>query len=667
MAVAMAQPQTPTAAIANSLQVLTGLAVVACLYFARDIFVPLALGLLLTFLLGPVVSRLQKVGLPKVIAIVATALLAFVVLGFCFALIGREVSSLVADLPQYKQELVGKARTLAGMTSEVGGSIDKLAEEVGEALDNAESTPVTDGDPGNDQTEWLTDFFGDSDAKNNDGKTSKSPLYVKQVSTATPFLAWATTAGSLLGPLGTAGLVSVFSLFLLFHREDLRDRLITAVSRGNYVTTTEALDEAAARISRYLVAQSSINATYGIVLAIGLWTIGQTLTENGFPNALLWGLLATLLRFIPYLGPVLAAIFPIAISLAVFPGYAVVIAVAILIISMELICNNLIEPWLYGSSTGISAIAVIVAAVFWGWLWGPVGLLLSTPLTVCLVVLGSHVPRFKIFAILLGQVAPVREWVRVYQRLLAEDEHAAADLVKQSCENVGFDRTCDTIILPVIKRIRRDFSDEELSGKRSHVLLFMVERLIANLTQHVECSDSDRNSLDVAEPQPSKARVLVLNSHHFCESFVANLMRMQAGNQYQVETCDCDESVDGLAESLANQHPRVVVINVLPPGGFAQAKYLCTQVRESGYRGPIIVACLGRFKNFDQLFVKFRRAGATRVTTSFSQTVSKLERLTTDLKISSVDRIEGAAVRQNETSPQLETSKEHFECRPFLS
>ena len=350
----MSQRKSELAAIASVAQLLAVVLAVGALYFGRDVFIPLALGLLLSFLLSPIVNRLQRWGVNNVVAVGATAALTFLFLGAGFSIVGREISKLVSELPQHKGELIAKARGLAGMTTGVGGSLDELASEVTDAIEQSDpktkKAPATQG--------WMDRVFPTESTEgkvvSNDGSSSKSPLFVKQVEKDLPLSSWATTAGTVLGPLGTAGLVSVFALFLLIHREDLRDRVIAVISHGNYVTTTEALDEAGNRISRYLIAQTIVNTSYGFVLGIGLAIIGGTMTPNGsFPNALLWGVLATCLRFVPYVGPVAAAIFPLVIALSVFPGYSVFIAVLGLIIVLELLSNNVLEPWLYGASTGI--------------------------------------------------------------------------------------------------------------------------------------------------------------------------------------------------------------------------------------------------------------------------------------------------------------------------
>lgn len=624
----MAQPKSDLATITAVAQWFAVVLTVTALYFARDVFIPLALGLLLSFLLSPVVDRLQRWRVPNVAAVVMTASLAFLILAGGFTLLGRELSSLVANLPQHKGELITKARSVAGMTSGMGGSLDELADEMSEAMEEVAEKELAD-QPEPTFFERITNqvFPATGDVKDklpNDGASIQSPLYVQEVKDDLPLASWASSAGTILGPFATAGLVSVFALFMLIHREDLRDRIIAAVSHGDYVTTTEALDEAAGRISRYLVAQTIVNTSYGVVLTLGLALIGASMTQVGtFPNAILWGVLATCLRFIPYVGPISAAVFPLAIALSVFPGYGVVLAVLALIIAMELISNNVLEPWLYGASTGISAVAVIVAAVFWGWLWGPVGLLLSTPLTVCLVVLGRYVPRFKIVSTLFGENVEIKTSMRFYQRLLAGDEHRAWELLRETYDRSNFDQTCDEVLIPALKRIRIDHDAEHLTDADTSRLLAMIGGQSAKLREHL---------LPDEESQETDGLPLVVgcSSHHFSEMLVLNLLRTGGtgvtaddGN-YQLRSVDEETLPEEIGRQILAEVPGVVIIVVLPPGGFAQARYLCKRIRTEGYVGPVIVSCLGKFKNFDRLFVKFRKAGATSMTTSFSQTHAKI-------------------------------------------
>jgi predicted PurR-regulated permease PerM len=654
----MSHTKTDLAVIASVARWLAIVLFVAALYWAKDIFIPLALGLLLSFLLSPAVNRLQRLGLSNLLAIIFTATLAFALLAGGFMLIGRELSNLVGDLPKYKHELVAKARSVAGLTTRMGGDLDELASEVAEAMDSAPD--VNQLKNASLLQRWTDELFPMSAQQSrpqaNDGSTSKSPLFVQTVAQDLPLHTWATTAGSVLGPLATAGLVTVFALFMLVHREDLRERFMAVISHKNYVATTEALDEAAQRISRYLIAQTIVNTSYGLVLATGLILIGVFMSPDGvFPNAVLWGVIAAILRFVPYVGPIVGAMFPLGISLSVFPGYGVVATVLALIVVMELLSNNVLEPWLYGASSGISTVAVIVAAVFWGWLWGPVGLLLSTPLTVCLVVMGRYVPGLKFISTLLGEHVAIRSYVRIYQRLLAGDYERAREMLIRHATEKDFISTCDRVLVPLLRRVRADAMADYLSETDVNRIFSLTGGLIEDLIDADEQFQEKQNQVaavdNTSSPTPtsqteaelaatvpslrvdgaafdtgSPARPLINGcmTHHFSEGLVLNLLRAAGKASYNLQSINEDSLPEEIAQQIVRDNPIAVVLVVIPRGGFAQARYLCKSIRDAGYKNAIVVCCLGRFNKFDNLFVAFRRAGATNLTTTFSQTRDKL-------------------------------------------
>lgn len=650
-------------------QLLGIVAVVAALYFARSVFVPLALAILLAFLLSPVVNWLQRNGTSNIFAVLATATLTFLILIVGVLFVGRQLSMLLDELPQYKHELLTKVRNISGLRSGMGQDLGDLADEVSAAMEDTGEAPppAQDGDdPADSATDdaaspivdttrdesasassdqgggWF-DFLttGDSTEIEHDGKSPQTPLYITPVraNTPSPIASWAGTVGTMLGPLGTAGLVLVLALFMLVHRDDLRDRMIKVVSHGNYVVTTEALDEVGRRISRYLVAQTVVNVSYGLSMALGLFLIGKWLAPDGhFPNYALWGVISATFRFVPYVGPVVGAIFPLLISVAVFSGYQVFIGVAVLITIMELISNNVLEPWLYGASTGLSAVAVIFAAVFWGWLWGPVGLLLSTPLTVCLVVLGRHVPRFKVFYTVLGDQVELNPALRFYQRLLVDDPHRSRVLLAEYVENQGAIAAFDRMVIPAIKRVHQDVDDDVLSPDEGSII---YQRAVAALEEseiagsplttdsdQVEEKNPEADADETAEqPEASKPLVLGCDAHDRSEGLILGFLANSLREQCELVVIEPNVLPEHMAEEIARRIPQLAIIAVIPPGGFAQARFLCRSIRRKGYQGIILVACFGKFKHFDRLFMRFRKVGASYMTTSVEQTRTKILRL----------------------------------------
>jgi len=428
MTVGTAAPPVSSVAMVGAIVVVVG-----ALYVGSDILIPLALAILLSFMLRPVVIRLQRFGLGRIPAVLAVVLLLFVALLGLGAIVANQVVNLADSLPRYEWNLRAKIRDLrtaipsGGVVERTSDMLRDLGEELGKA------TTPTEGE-----------------TKSEGAAAAPEPVPVRiQQPEASPLQTLREVGGPLVAPIATAGLVVVFVIFMLLQREDLRDRLLRLVGASDLARATEAMDDAAKRISRYLLMQLIINVLYGIPVGIGLYFLGV-------PNPILWGLFATVLRFIPYLGPVIAALFPIALSFAVAPGWTLPLLIIALFVTLELFSNNVLEPWLYGSSTGLSPVAVLVAAVFWTTLWGPVGLLLSTPLTVCLVVLGRHVPRLGFFHVLLGEEPALAPELKFYQRLLARDPDEATELVEEYLEGESLDKLYDAVIMPALGLAEQD-------------------------------------------------------------------------------------------------------------------------------------------------------------------------------------------------------------------
>ena len=357
--------------------------VIAALYFGRDVFVPLALAGLLSFALAPLIATLRRWGIPRTSAVITVVLVAFLGIFIFGFIVAGQVSQLGASLPRYEHNIREKIGSLQS-GAPGGGLIDRAAEVLRDLRHDIEEA-----------TEAPAEEQAKSPLEPEASEPEPIPVQIRQPDPA-PLQMLQTIVGPLIQPLATTGIVIVFVVFMLLKREDLRDRFIRLVGSRDLHRTTQALGDAAERVGRYLLMQLVVNVAYGVPIGIGLWLIG-------IPNPLLWGMLSIVLRFVPFLGPIIAAAFPLALSIAVDPGWSMLLWTAALFIVLELISGNVLEPWLYGASTGLSSIAILAAAIFWTWLWGPVGLLLSTPLTVCLVVLGRHVPQFEFLNVLLGK------------------------------------------------------------------------------------------------------------------------------------------------------------------------------------------------------------------------------------------------------------------------
>ncbi|MGH7213793.1 MAG: AI-2E family transporter, partial [Tepidisphaeraceae bacterium] len=486
----------PVAGRAPRLQILASVCVVvAALYLARDVLIPLALAILLTFLLTPLVMRLQRYGVKRVMAVlVVLTMLVAAVLGLGW-LVTVQVMDLANNLEQYKGNIIAKIETFKLS----GGVIDRFQQgvkDVQKELDKPATTqatqPVADDAAAQILTKEITGRTGEprTITEESVGKapnpaqqpTKENPLPVAVITPShSPLQQLARYLGLVLGPLGTAGLVIIFVIFMLLEREDLRDRIVRLVGYGQLNLTTQAMDDAATRISRYLLAQAIVNGSYGVAISIGLWLIGHVAGDQPFPNVVLWGLLCAVLRFIPYIGPWIAAAFPILVSFAVYKGFGVFIATGVLFVVIELLSNNIMEPLLYGSSTGMTAVAVLVSAVFWTWLWGPIGLVMATPLTVCLVVLGKYVPPLQFLDILLGDEPVLDPPSRIYQRLLALDQEEALDVAEEYRRDMTLAQVYDNVLIPALAMAEQDRHKGKLDEQRKDFIRSAMRDIVEEL------------------------------------------------------------------------------------------------------------------------------------------------------------------------------------------
>jgi predicted PurR-regulated permease PerM len=405
---------------------------IAVLYVGREILMPMALAVLLSFMLAPLVEMLRRWYVPRVPAVILAVSLAIALVGALSVLVGNQLVNIANNLPYYQQTMQEKIRSIREAAP--GGGVLGRTTEVVQALRKELSATEEEG---------RKTVAEEREA----GETEPIPVRVEPEEQR-PLEVIQTIAMPLLGPLATAGIVIVFVIFFLLEKSDLRDRFIRLAGRDLH-RTTEGLNDAAERVSRYLLMQLVVNATYGIPFAIGLYVIGV-------PGAFLWGLLATLLRFIPYLGPVIAAFFPLVLAFAVDPGWDMLLWTAALVLTLELISNNLIEPWLYGSSTGLSPTAVIFAAVFWTMLWGPVGLMLATPLTVCVVVMARYVPQLKFIDVMLGSTPVLTPPQQLYQRLLAGNVEEAIEVAEREVAHKSLRTFYDEVGLPMLRLAEQD-------------------------------------------------------------------------------------------------------------------------------------------------------------------------------------------------------------------
>lgn len=422
--------------------VVVGATIIAALYFGREIFIPIAIALLLSFVLTPLVNRLRRLRLPRLVAVGVSVGLTLGIVAALATLIGIQAADLAGDVPRYRATI---ERKINGLRDSPVGHATEYVANIGRALHGgAKEVNNPEGQPPAPPTPPPTPPGPEQP------QAAPKPVLVEvAASPPGPIEMLSTVLSPVMHPLATVGIVFVVLLFVLMQREDLRDRMIRLAGSSDLHRTTVAIDDAAKRLSRYFVVQLALNAAFGIVIGIGLYVIGV-------PNPVLWAIFAALMRFVPYLGAVLSALLPMALAAAVDPGWNMMIAVAILFVVLEPLTGQVFEPIVYGQSTGLSPFAVLVSALFWTWLWGPVGLLLSTPLTVCLVVLGRYVERLEFLDVLFGDRPALTPVQNFYQRVLAGDAEEVlghAELILQQCSLSSY---YDDVVLKALELAAQD-------------------------------------------------------------------------------------------------------------------------------------------------------------------------------------------------------------------
>jgi predicted PurR-regulated permease PerM len=548
------------------------------LYLAREVLIPVALAALLSFLLAPSVTRLQRLGLNRGISVWCVVTLAFTLLGMCGWLIARQASSLATEFPKYKANVEAKIKS---MHAPVAGALNRASDTVKELSDEL--------------------------------SLAKRPIPKVEVAQPAPDALELiyNTASPLVRPIGTAILVVVLVILMLLKREDLRDRLIRLVGTNQLDVTTQVLDDAAGRISSYLVMQSIISAVQGIAVAVGLTLIG-------LPNALLWGFLAAILKFIPYLGPWVAAALPVAQSMAVFGDWRHMLLTILLFALIELVTSNAIEPWLYGASTGVTPMALIVAAVFWTWLWGWVGLMLSTPLTVCLVVMGKYLPQLEFLNVLLGDEPVLEPQTRLYQRLLATDVEEATEIVVTAYREKPFVEVCDSLLIPSLTLIEKDRQRGMLDDAKQQFIFQAFQELLEEV-----CNREEDLVDKIIEPGP----VLCLPSHDEADRITAKLFsHLLELNGVRAQAASVKAVDEGVA-IVKQLKPVLVCFCALPPFAITHTCHLSRHLRNQFPSIDILVGLWSSQGDLLKAKERLLNAGAQGVLKTFAEALQEVQRL----------------------------------------
>jgi predicted PurR-regulated permease PerM len=520
--------------------------------------------------------------------------------GVCWV-VGVQMSNLVGELPKHEKIIKQKIKSVRDAFDRYMDKGGGFWQEV-----SGEVKPKTPDDAG--------DAVPPSEGKI--APTDK-PMRVILEPDSTAWLSRLPKVGSVLEPLGAAVLTLVLSIFMLLKREDLRNRFISLAGHGRMTVTTKAVDDAATRISRFLFMQLIINAGYGLVWGLGLRLIGVD-------YALLWGFIAALARYVPYVGTPLAALMPIALSTIMYEGWTHVILVFALLIVMELVTANAIEPLLFGQSIGVSEVALLLAAAFWAFLWGPIGLVLSGPLTVCLVVMGRYIPQLEFFSILLGDEPALEPHVAYYQRLLARDQDEAEGLVRTHAKSAPAEQVFDDLLVPSLNYVKRDHERELLSDEDDQFVLRVTREIIEDLgerqaTQAREDAEAD----GVAVRTPASERVLVMGfpARDQADGLALEMLAHTLDpKRWVMEILTNDMLVSQMVELAQEKKPAIFCIASLPPGGMSHTRYLCKRLRGQMPDLKIVVGRWGQKAGAEEIEGILHEAGADLVATTLLET-----------------------------------------------
>ncbi len=561
--------------------------VIVVLYWAQAVFVPIALAALLSFVLSTPVSWLER-WLGRVPAVLIVVTLVFVVLGLGGWGLARQMNHLADDLPRYRVNIRAKIADVRGAGK--GGTVEKLQETIDEIKTDLEKTGAVQG------------------------KTPQEVIVAPESASGIPGFTW---LGPLMGPLGTAALVLALVIFMLLERRDLRDRLIGLVGHGRLTVTTKAFDEASSRVSRQLLMQSLVNAVYGTIAGLGLYYLGV-------PYPLVWGVLGAALRFIPYLGPVLGAGAPIIVSLAALPGWVDSFWVIAMFAVLEVFTNMVLETWLYAGAAGISQVALLMSVAFWTWLWGPLGLLMATPLTVCFVVLGKHVPGLSFVGTLMADTPALAPEYGYYQRLLARDPGEAADLIDRHVKNEPWGTVYDALLLPALNYAERDRLEQRLSVDEENAVIEATRELLTDAADSIRRQQSP--SAEPIEPATlagprEPLRVLGYAANGAADELALTMLAHSVEDlPISIEMTKTRVLASELVSIVREQGVSIVCLADLPPSPPSKTRYLVMRLHAALPDVRILVGRWAPPALADESTQALRDAGATLVASTLAET-----------------------------------------------
>lgn len=595
----MASPNA-TRLLSRLFVMVTAVLVIAALYLAKVVFLPLAFAILFAFLLAPLVSSLERIRLPRTLAALAVIAGFAVSLGGVGWLAGSQLIQMAGDLPKYQANIDRKLASVHNGGNTSFSRAEAEVERLGQRLEQITS--------------------GENTSENNPERTadSRQAVPVREVKSPSGRLF---QVGGILDPAITAFLTIVFTFFVLLRREDLRNRLIGLAGRGHVNVTTLAMMDANARISRYFRLQLAVNATYGTIIVFALYLIGV-------PHFALFGALAAILRFVPYIGAPIAALLPTILSFAVFQGWRQGLLVLGVFFCLEVVTANYAEPHLYGRQTGLSSLAILVAAAFWTLIWGPVGLVLAVPLTVCLVVVGSHFPNFEFLTVMLGDQPPIPPSAQLFQRLLARDEREAGEVLESYLQDHTLAEVYDDVVIPALSMAERNRHLQDLTDDAEEFIYHALRELILDVADREE-AETGSKELKLHAPAP---RILCVPARDEADE-LAGVMLAQllqtAGFEATAIPVERDSQVSAAA---ATEQPDVVFLSGLPPFARARSRRVYHNLRS---RYPNLRIMIGLWNYRDdhvQAAQQISRGEVSEAATSLAQAVNQVQAVLAELR-----------------------------------
>ena len=556
-----------------------GVLVIVVLYWAQAVLVPVALAFLISFVLAAPVTWLER-GIGRVASVIVVVTLVFVMLGLAAWGLERQMEYLANDLPAYRLNILAKMQDIRGAGK--GGAVEKLQATIDDIKTDLDSADAPKG------------------------RAPQRVVVAPEPTGGIPGFGW---LSPLLAPLGTASMVIILVIMMLFERRNLRDRLLGLIGHGRLSVTTKAFDEASTRVSKQLLMQSLVNAIYGVVAGVGLYFLGV-------PYALVWGALATVLRFIPYVGPVIAAGAPIVVSLAATKGWITPLWVMGMFTVLELSTNLVLETILYAGAAGVSQVALLISVAFWTWLWGPLGLLMATPLTVCIVVLGKHVPAMSFIATLMSDAAPLAADHGYYQRLLARDPSEAAALIEKHIKTEGAATVYDALLLPALNYAERDRLENRLSVNEEAAVIEATRELLDDVNPNGAAAGTIR-----LKPDAPVIRVLGYAANGVADELALTMLAQAVSDlPVAIEITNTRLLASALVALVRTQGVSVICLADLPPSPSSKSRYLVKRLHVAMPDLRIIVGRWGPAALADDSTQPLKDAGATLVATTLVET-----------------------------------------------